>query len=145
MRITLFKRIEIHSCADMVFTHNTTMKDDLSEILITSNKKNMKTEKKYMQTMVSCLKDLQKQGFETSFKVTVDGLLSLTTKNLFSAGQLSIVHYSRFEGESNPDDNSIIYAIETNTGEKGVLVNGYGISSDPQIDSFMQQVQDIHK
>jgi hypothetical protein len=36
----------------------------------------------------------------------------------------------RFEGDSNPDDSSIVYAISSNTGLKGTLVDAYGAYSE---------------
>jgi hypothetical protein len=38
----------------------------------------------------------------------------------------------RFEGATNPDDESILYAIYSDYyNVKGILVNGYGLSADP--------------
>ena len=38
----------------------------------------------------------------------------------------------RFEGPTNPDDESILYALSSvEYGIKGVLVNGYGLAADP--------------
>lgn len=105
----------------------------------------MPNEKKYMQTLSQCIQDLEKDGFITSFKITDKGLMSLSTQKMFEPIGIKILHYYRFEGESNPDDNSIAYAIETESGEKGVLINGYGISSDPTLDNFIQQIIEIHK
>jgi hypothetical protein len=34
------------------------------------------------------------------------------TDNLFQSNEVKIVHLYRFEGESNPDDSSIMYALE---------------------------------
>ena len=39
----------------------------------------------------------------------------------------------------------LLNVIETNDGEKGTLVDAYGAYSDPQIEKFMKQVEDIHK
>jgi hypothetical protein len=55
------------------------------------------------------------------------------------------MHFYRFEGESNPSDSSIVYALESSDGEKGTLVDGYGTSSDTHVTHFMQQVKEIHK
>ncbi|MET4082843.1 hypothetical protein ABIB40_002807 [Pedobacter sp. UYP30] len=50
-------------------------------------------------------------------------------------------HY-RFEGESDPEDQAIVYAISSKTGEvKGVLVNGYGISSDPYSEELIGKLK----
>jgi hypothetical protein len=44
----------------------------------------------------------------------------------------TIDHIYRFEGPTNPDDESILYALSSERHQvKGVLVNGYGLSADP--------------
>ncbi|RYF73753.1 MAG: phosphoribosylpyrophosphate synthetase [Cytophagaceae bacterium] len=38
----------------------------------------------------------------------------------------------RFEGPTNPDDESILYALSSDQYHvKGILINGYGLSADP--------------
>jgi hypothetical protein len=47
----------------------------------------------------------------------------------------------RFEGESNPDDQAILYAISSqNRNVKGVLVNGYGISAVDATDALIKKL-----
>ena len=48
-------------------------------------------------------------------------------KKVHKAVDLNVVKYYRFEGQTNPDDSTILYAIKTNTGEKGLLVDAYGV------------------
>lgn len=102
-------------------------------------------EKKEMKTLTSCLNSLTALGFETQFKATAKGLRSLTTEKTFQPDEVKIAHFYRFEGESDPADNSIVYGIETNDGEKGTLVDAYGPYSDSKVTKFMQQVEEIHK
>ena len=102
-------------------------------------------EKAHMTTLVSCLKRLDAEGFVTQFKAMPEGLMSLTSQKTFHPGQVKIVHFFRFEGESDPSDSSILYAIEAWDGEKGTLVDGYGKESDPHISAFINQVNEITK
>jgi hypothetical protein len=104
-----------------------------------------KTEKLNRQSSVSVFDFLNTLGFETQFKATEQGLLSLTTQKIFQPDEVKVVHFYRFEGDSNPSDSSIVYAIEANDGEKGTLVDGYGSSSDSLITDFMHKVEEIHK
>lgn len=103
------------------------------------------SEKVSMEPLVSVLGSLTAQAFKAQFKATGEGLLSLATQKTFQSGEVKVLHFYRFEGESNPDDNSILYALETNDGEKGTLVDGYGPSSDSQVTTFMEDVEDIQK
>ncbi|HEY5392119.1 MAG TPA: hypothetical protein VIJ57_08385 [Hanamia sp.] len=104
------------------------------------NKKKV-PEKVNMKTLVSVLGHLTSLGFETQFKATEQGLSSLKTQKIFQSDEIEVVHFYRFEGESDPDDNAILYAIVTNDGEKGTLVDAYGIYSDTNITNFMQSVK----
>ena len=47
----------------------------------------------------------------------------------------------RFEGASNPSDNSIVYLLHKKDGSsKGLLVNAYGIYSTSKINRFIEKV-----
>ena len=98
-----------------------------------------------MSSMVVVLNKLNADGYVTQFKASKKGLESMTTQKTFKPGQVQIVHFYRFEGESDPGDSSIVYAIQTNDGEKGTLIDSYGAESDPLIEAFIKQVRDIQK
>ncbi len=51
-----------------------------------------------------------------------------------------IREYHRFEGVSDPDDMSIVYAIEAEGGMRGTLVDAYGAYSDPAVSAFLSSV-----
>ena len=55
------------------------------------------------------------------------------------------MNFYRFEGESDPDDNAILYIIETNDGTKGTLVDAYGVYNDSRVSQFMKAVETIQK
>lgn len=98
-----------------------------------------------MKTLTSCMRKLDKLGFTTQFKVNNMGAKSLDTEKLFAPHQVKIVNFYRFEGSSNPDDNAILYAIETEDGEKGTLTDAYGAYGDLHIAHFIKEVEDISK
>jgi hypothetical protein len=98
-----------------------------------------------MKTLVDCTNKLVTEGFTDNFKVSEQGLLSPEKEKLYKPGEVTIVNFFRFEGASDPGDNSILYAIETNDGTRGTLVDGYGPSADPEVAKFISEVEDIHK
>lgn len=107
--------------------------------------KNLHNNKNDMDTLVSCSNTLNKLGFTIQFKAQQNGLKSLTTERIYKPEEVKIVNFYRFEGDSNPEDNSILYAIETLNGEKGTLVDAYGPYSDTHVTNFVQQVDEIIK
>jgi len=95
--------------------------------------------------MAEVMRDVEQSGFTVQFRAGEQGLESLRTREVYDADEVEVIHFYRFEGESNPDDNAILYAIETSTGEKGTLVDGYGPLGDPLVDRFMAGVKGVHK
>jgi len=98
-----------------------------------------------MKTLASCLNKLVLDGYTEDFKAGERGLLSLQHERIYEPGQVNVVNFFRFEGASDPADNTILYVIETNDGLKGTLVDAYGAYSDARVNSFMQEVENIHK
>ncbi|MBD0368348.1 MAG: hypothetical protein ICV53_19865, partial [Flavisolibacter sp.] len=79
------------------------------------------------------------------FRVEKKYLQSLTDKKKkYKPKDVKAVNFYRFEGISDPDDMSILYAIETCDGRKGTLIDAYGNYSDDDTGAFMQEV-DINK
>ncbi len=48
----------------------------------------------------------------------------------FNADDFDIIDVYRYEGNSDPGDEATVYAIQSKTGVKGVLVTGYGMSAE---------------
>jgi len=87
-----------------------------------------------------------KNGYMESFRVTGKGLIPQShPDHTYKPDEVQVINFYRFEGESDPADNSIMYQIETSDGTKGVLVDAYGPYADAKTNDFMQQVEDIHK
>jgi hypothetical protein len=101
--------------------------------------------KSEMKTMVACTNALHAKGFTTQFKAIVSGLMSLSSRGIYFPEEVEIVDFFRFEGESDPEDNSILYVIETTCSEKGTLTDAYGMYGDPLIENFVKKVKEIHK
>ena len=98
-----------------------------------------------MSSAISVMNKLTQSGYTTQFKATEKGLTSLASQKNYKPKEVEIKHFYRFEGESDPNDSSIIYAIETKGGEKGTLVDSYGPYSDELVDKFIKAVKSITK
>src|SRR5690606_8687521 len=98
------------------------------------------------RSLVNVLNRLKQDGYKTDFNVNDKGeLCSMDGKDSFPVDQVRIVDHYRFEGESNPDDMSILYAVETKSGLKGTISNSYGPYADEKIDNFVKQLEDVGK
>lgn len=98
-----------------------------------------------LKSLQACLAKMIAEGFTDDFKATDDGLQSLRTDKVFQPDEVTIVNFFRFEGASDPDDMSILYAIETNDGIKGTLVDAYGPYASQEVNQFILAVENINK
>jgi hypothetical protein len=85
------------------------------------------------------------EGYTEDFGISEQGLESLQKHSYYSPNEIEIVNFYRFEGESDPDDNAILYVIETSDGTKGTLIDAYGTYNDARVTRFMQDVEAIQK
>ena len=79
-------------------------------------------------TVSEALEQFRKQGFTIDFNLEENCIAC--EKRKFRADDFEIVDVYRYEGNTDPADEAAVYAIQSKTGLKGVLVTGYGISSD---------------
>jgi len=98
-----------------------------------------------MKTLASCINKLVLDGYTGNLNVTEQGLFCIETDKHYKPQDVHIVNFFRFEGASDPADNSILYAIELSDGTKGTLTDAYGPYADPQVEKFIKQVEDINK
>lgn len=104
-----------------------------------------KFEKTEMTTMVSCTNKLTTEGYTENFVAKERGIESQSNKKLYRPQDIKINSFYRFEGESDPADNSILYAIETSDGLKGMLVDAYGVYANPLVSKFILKIKEIEK
>jgi hypothetical protein len=95
----------------------------------------------FMTDEQKCLAHLEDEGYTDQFRVENKSLVSVNDSKIkYKPSDLKAVNFYRFEGTSDPDAMSIIYAIETCDGRKGTLTDAYGRYSDPDTGEFMKEV-----
>lgn len=104
-----------------------------------------KPEIPWMQNLAACANQMKQEGYTEDFQVTEKGLSTFNKDKTFTPAQVRIVNFYRFEGESDPGDNTVLYVIETDDGVKGTLVDGYGAYADEQVSKFIVEVEKIQK
>lgn len=93
-------------------------------------------------TVSEAINGLRKRGFNLDFNLQENCIVCNNDK--FNVDDFEIVEVYRFEGNTDPSDEAIVYAINSTTGLKGVLVNGYGVSADSMSSDIAKKLS-IHK
>jgi len=81
-------------------------------------------------TVSKALDQLNEKGFTCDFNRNSD----MIKKN---PEKFEIVHVYRYEGESDPGDEAVVYGIKSTTGKKGVYVAGFSANADPETEKFL--------
>lgn len=78
-------------------------------------------------SLIEALNGLKKQGYTEDFNLQ-ETCIHCGADIRLHPDEFVIDEFYRFEGDSNPDDSSIVYAISSLNGElKGTLVDAYGM------------------
>jgi len=97
-----------------------------------------------MTPLSQVMNKLAGRGYSEEINIKKEGaLLGKQTSPIYQAKDLTIVRTYRFEGESDPSDMAILYAIETNDGKKGFLLNAYGTYSDQDAEYYDTFILDV--
>jgi len=83
---------------------------------------------------------LRRRGFVASFAADGSELRVTGTDQRFRPEDVTIQDYYRFEGVSDPDDMSVIYALEASDGTRGVLVDAFGTYADPAVGALVARM-----
>jgi hypothetical protein len=93
-------------------------------------------------TLSETMSELRKEGYTEDFNLQQNCLVCRNGAFKVFADEFIVDQFFRFEGDSNPDDESILYAISSDAKNlKGVLVNAYGIYSEPVTDEMMEKLE----
>lgn len=79
------------------------------------------------------LEDLNKNGFINDFNLHDENI----KKN---PHQYKIVHIYRYEGNTDPGDEAVVYGIKSLSGEKGVFVAGFSANSENDAAQILQKI-----
>ncbi|HLF51425.1 hypothetical protein [Flavobacterium sp.] len=74
-------------------------------------------------TVSEALNELNEKGFTIDFNLHEEDI----KKN---PHQYQIEHVYRYEGNTDPGDEAVVYGIKSSSGQKGVFVAGFSANSD---------------
>ena len=85
---------------------------------------------KPMDTITDVLRDLQARGYVHDYNLHPDRLTCDEVDLTLGPDEFEISEVYRFEGPSDPADEAVVYAIHAKDGHDGILIDGYGPTSD---------------
>jgi len=95
-----------------------------------------------MDTLADAIRRLQADGYSGNWFARTDHQLSCNvTGDVIDPSTVVIDHILRFEGQSDPDDMTILYALRTPAGAKGLYSAPFGAAmpaEDAEVIARMQ-------
>ncbi|WP_118193571.1 hypothetical protein [Albibacterium indicum] len=86
---------------------------------------------------------LNEKGYGNEFKIGRDGAYLEGNSKRYNPDELTIVKTYRFEGDSDPADMAVLYAIESGDGKTGMILNAYGTYSDQDQEFYDKFILDV--
>ncbi len=95
-------------------------------------------------TVSEAINDLKKRGFTIDFNLEEDAIHCPAISLKLRSNEFEIVEVYRFEGDSDPADEAVVYGIESASRQKGVLVNAFGAYADSVSDDMIEKLRIHH-
>jgi len=93
-------------------------------------------------TLSIAIDALTKEGFTEDFKAEEDCIKALYSKKEYQPEDLIIVNTFRFEGMTNPEDQTELFAIVAHDGLRGTLVMSYSAVHFQNIE-LIKQIKEV--
>ncbi|MBL7857515.1 MAG: phosphoribosylpyrophosphate synthetase [Cyclobacteriaceae bacterium] len=78
------------------------------------------------ETLTEAIQVLKNKGYDQDFNLHPEWIECPPLKLKFKPEEFHVDEVHRFEGMTNPDDSSVLYAISSTSGVKGIVVDAYG-------------------
>ncbi|MEP7255511.1 MAG: hypothetical protein ABI666_07020 [Ferruginibacter sp.] len=105
-------------------------------------------------TVTGALKDLKLRGYTVDFNIAFDKIICSNNKICLDPEEFEIVEIYRFEGDTDPGDENVVYAVESKDARpdgsfgrgktKGVITSAYGTYAESISNELLQKLS-IHK
>ncbi len=96
-------------------------------------------------TVVEALNGLKERGYTTNFNIAFDRLICSEKKHVLNPDEFEITEVYRFEGDTNPGDEDVVYAVESKNGDiKGVFSGAFGLYADSVSTDMLRKLA-MHK
>ena len=92
-------------------------------------------------TVVAAINGLKERGFTIDFNLSFDKLTCHHNNICLNPSEFEITEMHRFEGETNPSDEDVVYAVESKDKKiKGVVTSAFGLYADSLSNEMIQKL-----
>src|SRR4051812_32477287 len=93
-------------------------------------------------TVVAALNGLKERGYKTDFNLAFDKLICNETGVCLNPSEFEITEVHRFEGNTDPSDEDVVYAIESKDGKiKGSFSGAFGTYADLVSNEMLKKIK----
>lgn len=97
-----------------------------------------------LKTLSEVMNILRKRGISREICMTDEKQFILQETDIaYQPTDLSIIKSYRFEGDSNPEDNAVLYVLEDKNGLQSIILDSYGAESNytgEEFDNFLRNI-----
>lgn len=92
------------------------------------------------ETALDAMQWLKQEGYTQDFNLETDCIRAGALR--VSPADFTIDHVFRFEGNTDPGDEEVVYGIASDkTQTKGVLFSAYGVYADAMTDEMIRKLR----
>lgn len=96
-------------------------------------------------TVTAALAALKAKGYNLDFNISFDNIKCDEHNICLNPNEFEIVEVYRFEGETNPSDEEVVYAVESKDGKlRGTFVSAFGVYADSISDDMIRKLSIHH-
>lgn len=97
-----------------------------------------------MTTLSQVMQKLAERGIQREFRMNENSEMKFENSDkIYTPTELIILKTYRFEGDSNPDDNAVLYVVKDDVGNRGMIIDSYGADSNypgEKFDEFLRNI-----
>ena len=92
-------------------------------------------------TVVEAIDGLKQRGYNLDFNIAFDKLICVQNDHCLNPGEFEIREVHRFEGDTNPSDEDVVYAVTSKDGSmKGIVTSAFGTYADSISSDMIKQL-----
>jgi hypothetical protein len=96
-------------------------------------------------TLTAALTGLKAKGYTLDFNIAFDKIVCSEGVNCLNPNEFEITEVHRFEGDTNPSDEDVLYAVQSLDQKiKGTVTSAFGLYADDISTEMLQKIS-IHK